>query len=53
MDAIALVFYACVCGALGLAGPRLGAPLVRLGVGAVVGIVAASILPILKTMIGA
>ena len=52
MDPVALVFYAIVCACLGLAGPRLGAPLARLGIGAAVGIVAAAVLPALRGMIG-
>ena len=50
MDPITLIFYAIVCGALGLAGPSLGRPVVRLGIGALVGIVAASLLPLLRGM---
>lgn len=52
MDVTALVFYATVCGALGWAGPRLGAPLVRLGIGAAVGLAAATLLPIIKGAMG-
>lgn len=48
----ALAFYACVCALLSLAGPRLGAPLMRLGIGAAVGIAAAALLPILKVALG-
>jgi hypothetical protein len=42
MDPISLGFYAVVCGLLGLAGPTLGAAPIRLGIGALVGIVAVS-----------
>lgn len=52
MDPVSLGFYAGVCGLLGLAGPRLGAAPVRLGVGAVVGIVAVTALPYVKTLLG-
>jgi len=52
MDVIALTYYAIVCGVLGLIGPKLGAPITRLGVGAVVGIVAASSLPVVKSFLG-
>ncbi|WP_425040590.1 hypothetical protein [Primorskyibacter sp. S187A] len=52
MDPIALVFYALVCGLLSLAGPRLGKPAVRLGIGACVGVVAAFALPILRGSLG-
>ena len=51
MDVITISFYAAVCGVLGWAGPMLGRPLVRLVIGAVVGVVAASILPTLRGMI--
>ncbi len=52
MDVTALVFYGLVCGGLGWAGPRLGAPMVRFGIGVVVGIIAASVLPLLRAAIG-
>jgi hypothetical protein len=52
MDVTALAFYAIVCGILSLASPRLGRPLVRLGIGAAVGIAAAALLPILKATFG-
>lgn len=52
MDVMTLVFYAGICGALGWAGPMLGAPLVRIGIGAAVGIAAATILPVIKGAIG-
>ncbi|WJY23366.1 hypothetical protein QTA57_03855 [Fontisubflavum oceani] len=48
----ALAFYAAVCGLLSLAGPRLGAPLTRLGIGALVGIAAAALLPAIRAQIG-
>ena len=52
MDVTALLFYAAICGLLSLAGPRLGAPLTRLGIGAAVGILAAALLPTLRGMFG-
>jgi len=52
MDITALVFYAVVCGVLSWAAPNLGAPMARLGVGAVVGVAAASVLPFLKAILG-
>jgi hypothetical protein len=52
MDAVNLIFYAVVCGALGWAGPKLGAPVMRFGIGAGVGLVAASVLPLLKQGLG-
>jgi len=51
MDVIALSFYAVICGVLGWAAPNLGAPVVRLGIGAVVGVIAASLLPYVKAML--
>jgi hypothetical protein len=52
MDPINLAFYALICGTLGWAGPRLGAPIARIGLGAAVGIVAAAALPVLKGLFG-
>ncbi len=52
MDVLGLVFYGAVCGLLSWAGPVLGAPIVRLGVGVAVGIAAAGILPIIRTALG-
>ena len=52
MDITALGFYAVVCGVLSFAAPKLGKPLLRFGIGAAVGIVAAALLPMLKGMMG-
>lgn len=52
MDPITLIFYAVICGGLGYAGPRLGAPLMRFGIGAGVGLIAASLLPAIKASMG-
>ncbi len=52
MDPVSLVFYAIVCGCLGLAGPRLGTAPVRLGIGAMVGVVAVAVLPSLRSLLG-
>lgn len=52
MDPVTLAFYAVVCGLLGLAGPSLGQPATRLGVGALVGILAAGALPFLRGALG-
>lgn len=52
MDITALVYYGLVCGGLGWAGPRLGAPLLRFGIGVVVGIVAVSLLPAVRALLG-
>ena len=48
MDVTALAFYACICGLLSFASPAFGTPLRRLAIGAVVGIAAAALLPILR-----
>ncbi len=53
MDIIALGFYAVVCGALSFFAPNLGTSFVRFGIGAVVGIIAATVLPILRGAFGA
>ena len=52
MDPISLAFYAAVCGLLSLFAPNLGGRVPRLAVGAGVGVVAATVLPILNGMMG-
>jgi len=52
MDPIPLTFYALVCGALAFAGPWLGHPLVRIVAGAVVGMGASAVLPLLRGTLG-
>ena len=47
MDPIAMIFYAAVCGCLSVFAPKLGGTAPRLMVGAIVGIVAAAVLPLL------
>jgi len=51
MDPVSLAFYALVCALLSLFAPRLGGRAVRLIVGALVGVVAAALLPILRTVL--
>ena len=51
MDPIALAFYAVVCGVLSAVAPTVPRLPVRLAIGAVVGMVAASLLPALKGML--
>lgn len=51
-DSTAVVWYAAICGALAAFAPSLGGRTVRIGIGAVVGIIAASILPVIKGMMG-
>lgn len=52
MDPVTLVFYAVVCGLLGLAAPAMRTAKMRLGIGAAVGLVAAALLPVLRGMVG-
>jgi len=48
MEPITMGFYAIVCSLLGAAGPKLGALPVRLGIGAVVGVIASALLPLIQ-----
>lgn len=52
MDPISLAFYAAVCGVLSLFAPRLGGRVQRLLAGGVVGVVAATVLPVLRGIFG-
>ena len=52
MEPISLVFYAAVCGVLSTLAPSLGGLIPRFAVGAVVGIAAAALLPVLRGMMG-
>ena len=52
MDPISLTFYAVICGILSLFAPKLGGRVPRLAIGAVVGLVAATILPVLRAALG-
>lgn len=52
MDPVSLGFYASICGFLGLMGPKLGAAPVRLGIGAGVGVIAVTLLPHVKVLLG-
>ncbi len=51
MDPITLGFYALVCGTLSAVAPRFPRLPIRLGIGAAVGLVAASVLPAIKGML--
>lgn len=51
MDILNLGYYALVCALLSVAAPYMGRRWVRLLVGAVVGVTAATLLPLLKTLI--
>lgn len=52
MDVITVSYYALVCGVLGLAGPKLGAPVIRLIIGGFVGVLAATVLPAVRLIVG-
>ncbi len=52
MDPISLAFYAIVCSCLSGFAPRLGGLAPRLATGAVVGLVAATVLPWVKATMG-
>lgn len=51
MDPVTLAFYAVICGVLSVAAPSMGGMMPRLAVGAVVGLAAASILPLIKSIL--
>lgn len=51
-DSTAIIWYAAICGGLAAFAPQLGGRGMRIGIGAVVGIIAASLLPWLKNMMG-
>ncbi len=51
MDVLGLIYYAVVCGGLALVLERIPGRLTRLVVGLATGLVAASVLPIIKTLI--
>lgn len=48
MDMTALIFYACICAVLSFFAPQMGRPWKRLAIGAVVGVAAAALLPVLR-----
>lgn len=50
MDVINLVYYAAICAVLSYFAPRLRTALTRLAVGAVVGLVAAGVLPLIRQL---
>jgi len=51
MDIISIAFYAVICACLSAAAPNLGNTPIRLGIGAVVGIIGALVLPMIRTTI--
>ncbi len=52
MEPISLAFYAAVCGLLSVVAPNLGGAIPRLATGAIVGVIAATVLPMLRGMMG-
>jgi len=48
MDPIAIAFYAVICGCLSAVAPNLGGMPIRLAIGAIVGVIAALVLPMVK-----
>jgi hypothetical protein len=49
IDATAIAWYAAICGVLSAFAPALGGRAMRIGIGAAVGIAAATLLPIVKS----
>lgn len=52
MDPVSLVFYAVVCGGLAAAAPSFQSRRARLVVGTITGLVAATLLPLLRRTLG-
>ncbi|MBP7000604.1 hypothetical protein [Amaricoccus sp.] len=52
MDPVTLVYYAAICGLLGVAGPSLGGAPGRFAAGVAVGLAAAAALPPLRGALG-
>tara|TARA_R110002074_G_scaffold202816_1_gene370685 strand:- start:206 stop:367 length:162 start_codon:yes stop_codon:yes gene_type:complete len=52
MDPVTLGFYAIVCAILGVISPGLGPTGTRLIIGAGVGLVAAAMLPLIRSSLG-
>jgi|TARA_R110000850_G_scaffold108580_14_gene220976 hypothetical protein len=52
IDATAIAWYAIICGVLSALAPSFGGRLVRVLIGGVVGIIAATVLPVLRGLIG-
>jgi hypothetical protein len=51
-DPINLLFYAAVCGSLAVYAPTAGGRFARFVLGVVVGLIAATLLPLLKGLAG-
>jgi hypothetical protein len=52
LDPVSMTYYAIVCGGLALASPLLNPVIVRLVAGAIVGVIAALVLPALRYAAG-
>ena len=52
IDAAAIAWYAVICGALSAFAPSFGGRSVRIIIGGIVGIVAATVLPMVRSMMG-
>ena len=52
MDLFVMAFYAVICGLLSWLAPNLGCAGIRMGIGAIVGVIAATILPVIRSSIG-
>ncbi|MCU0908087.1 MAG: hypothetical protein MUF73_11695 [Rhodobacteraceae bacterium] len=52
MDPVTILYYAAVCGALAAFAARAGGFLPRVALGVIVGLAAAAVLPILRTVLG-
>ena len=52
IDATAIAWYAVICGVLSAFAPSFGGRVVRIVIGGIVGIVAATVLPMVKSLMG-
>jgi len=52
IDATAIAWYAVICGMLSAFAPSFGGRAVRIVIGGVVGIVAATVLPMVRNLMG-
>ncbi|MEN3791598.1 hypothetical protein [Fulvimarina sp. MAC3] len=51
-DGVVIVWYAAICGFLGAFAPSFGGTILRLAIGALVGIAAATLLPFFRSNVG-
>lgn len=52
IDPTAVAWYAAICGALSAFSPSFGGRALRVGIGAAVGVAAATLLPVVKVGLG-